>query len=251
MRKSFLILPILLLLATFLIFTGYRPTYNGCDSSSGGASGDITGASCSVKYAEEHKMYEFVYEAIETIKFPGNTYDGKCKIFVPIGLGDSNQEENQAPVFRVENGGTLKNVIISGKGANSIHLYNSATLDNITWEDVREDACTVKSSGTYTVKNITVKKGSDNFFQINTDSALSVSNAIIHDMGKALSQNGSTTFKINVTFDRCEIENMKEGIFRTDSRTSKAKIINSRLRNAGDTCIGNWASCTQSNISYY
>lgn len=249
MRKSILILPTLFLLVTLLSLTGCYPTYDGCDSSSddsssGGSSGEITGASCTATNAKK----EFVYQ---TIVVSGTTYDGECKIFIPIGMGDGSQDESQDPVFRVENGGTLKNVIIGSPGVDGIHLYNNATLDNITWEDVGEDACTVKSSGTYTVRNISGKNGSDKFFQINAASTLTVSNAIIHNMGKTLRQNGGTTFKINVSFDSCEIEDMKEVIFRSDSRTSTARITNSRLRNAGDICIGNWASCTHSNISYY
>ncbi len=166
-------------------------------------------------------------------------------------MGTGDQDESQDPVFRVENGGTLKNVIIGVPGVDGIHLYNSATLDNITWTDVGEDACTVKSSGTYYISNISGYNGSDKFFQINAASTVTVSNAVIHTMGKALRQNGGTTFTINVSFDRCEIQDMDEGIFRTDSSSSTAKITNSRLRNAGDICIGNWRSCTHSGITYY
>ncbi|WP_339806545.1 hypothetical protein [uncultured Marinobacter sp.] len=70
-------------------------------------------------------------------------------------------------------------------------------------------------------------------------------------MAKFLRQNGGTGFRINVTVDNCDISNMKEGIFRTDSRQSTARITNSRLRNAGRVCIGNWASCTSTNVSNF
>jgi pectate lyase C len=204
--------------------------------------GAITGASC---------ISTGTVTVRQTIVVSSGVYDGKCQTFVPVGLGSGDQSEDQLPVFRVENGATLKNVIIGKPGVDGIHLYNSATLDNITWTDVGEDACTVKSSGTYYIRNIEGYNGSDKFLQINAASTLNLSNAIIHKMGKTLRQNGGTTFKINVTFDRCEIENMDEGIFRTDSYVSTAKITNSRLHNAGDICIGNWASCTSSGITYY
>lgn len=145
----------------------------------------------------------------------------------------------------------MKNVIIGRPGVDGIHLYNSATIENVTWEDVGEDAMTVKSAGNYTVRNISGYNGEDKFFQINAACTFNVTNAIIHNMGKALRQNGGTYFKIDVTFDQCEIQDMDEGIFRSDSYSSTARITNSRLRNAGDICIGNWASCTHSGITYY
>lgn len=146
-------------------------------------------------------------------------------------MGTGNQDEDQDPVFRVDNGATLKNVIIGDVGADGIHLYNSATLEYITFQNVGEDAVTVKSEGSYTLRNIEGYDAEDKFFQINAACTFDVGNCVIHRAGKALRQNGGTTFKIDVTFDNCEIENMNEGISRTDSSTSTALITNSRLSN--------------------
>ena len=82
-------------------------------------------------------------------------------------------------------------------------------------------------------------------------STLNVSNCIIHRAGKALRQNGGTTFRIDVTFDRCDLNTLDEGVFRTDSSSSNARLTNSRLHDAGSVCIGPWASCTQSGNSSY
>ena len=166
-------------------------------------------------------------------------------------LGSGSQSEGQKPVFRVENGATLKNVVLGNNAADGIHFYNGGTIDNIRWTNVGEDAMTIKSSGTVNVKNISGYAGSDKFIQVNAASTLNVSNCIVDDMGKFLRQNGGTTFKIAVNVDRCQISNMGEGIFRTDSSTSTAKITNSRLKNAGSICIGKWASCTSSGITNY
>jgi pectate lyase C len=70
-------------------------------------------------------------------------------------------------------------------------------------------------------------------------------------MGKFLRQNGGTTFKITVNADRCDISNMSEGVFRTDSSSSVAKLTNSRLHNSGSLCIGSWASCSGSGNTNY
>jgi pectate lyase C len=208
------------------------------------STGAITGSSCSTGGTQ--------VAVNETIRVTSGTYDGGCKRFqAGSGLGDGSQDEGQDPVFRVENGATLRNVVIGTNGADGIHTYNGATLDNIYWMDVGEDAMTIKSSGTTTVRNIEGYNGSDKFFQVNAASTLNVSNCIVQNMGKTLRQNGGTTFKIAVTLDNCDISNMSEGVFRTDSSSSTARLTNSRLHNAGTVCIGSWASCTQSGNTTY
>ncbi|MFC4307941.1 pectate lyase [Steroidobacter flavus] len=209
---------------------------------SGGSS--ITGASCTTGGAQT--------TVNATIRVTSGTYDGGCQRFnAGSALGDGSQSESQLPVFRVENGATLRNVVIGTNGADGIHTYNGAVLDNIYWMNVGEDAMTIKSSGTTTVRNIEGYDAEDKFFQVNAASTLNVSNCIIHRAGKVLRQNGGTTFQINVTVDRCDINTMSEGVFRTDSSSSTARLTNSRLHNAGTVCIGSWSSCTQSgNTSY-
>jgi pectate lyase C len=78
-----------------------------------------------------------------------------------------------------------------------------------------------------------------------------VSNCIIQNAGKALRQNGGTTFRVDVTFDRCDLNGMDEGIFRTDSSSSTVRFTNSRIHDTGTTCIGPWSSCSQSGITTY
>lgn len=213
-------------------------------SSSPANNGAITGASC------QSTGSTTVNETI--IVASGQSYDGGCRTFNPTSaLGDGSQNESQKPVFRIENGATLRNVIIGNNGADGIHVYGNATIENITWTNVGEDALTIKSSGTVNIRNISGYNGEDKFFQINAASTLNVENCIIDRAGKALRQNGGTTFKVDISFNRCDIRNMGEGVFRTDSTTSTARITNSKLSNAGSICIGNWASCTSENITYY
>jgi pectate lyase C len=188
----------------------------------------------------------------ETIRVDGGVFDGQCRRYnAGDELGDGGQGEDQDPVFRLENGATLVNVVIGPNGADGVHTYNGATLDNIHWLDVGEDAMTIKSEGTTIVRNVEGYDAEDKFFQINAASTLQVSNCIIHRAGKALRQNGGTDFQINVTFDNCDINTMDEGIFRTDSDSSTARLTNSRLHDAGDLCIGPWGSCTESGNTNY
>lgn len=212
--------------------------------STGGSSGGITGSTCGSGGS--------TVNVSSTIVVSSGVYDGGCKVFnATSALGDGSQSESQKPVFRVENGATLKNVVLGNNAADGIHFYNGGTIDNIRWTNVGEDAMTIKSSGTVNVRNITGYAGEDKFIQVNAASTLNVSNCVVDRMGKFLRQNGGTTFKITVNVDRCQISNMGEGIFRTDSPNSVARITNSRLRNAGNICIGKWASCTSSGITNY
>lgn len=205
--------------------------------------GSITGSSCTSTGSTTVNA---------TIRVTSGTYDGGCRTHnAGSALGDGSQSESQDPVFRVENGATLRNVIIGNNGADGIHTYNGATIDNVHWMNVGEDALTIKSSGTTTVRNIEGYDADDKFFQVNAASTLNVSNAIIHRAGKALRQNGGSTYRINVSFDRCDINSMGEGVFRTDSNVSTARLTNSRLRNAKTICIGPWASCVQSGNTTY
>ncbi len=206
--------------------------------------GDITGSSCGTNGPQ--------VTVNETIRVTSGTFDGGCQRFnAGSALGDGSQSEGQDPVFRVENGATLRNVVIGQNGADGIHVYNGGVIDNVHWMNVGEDALTIKSSGTVTVRNIEGYDADDKFFQVNAASTLNVSNCIIHRAGKSLRQNGGTSYRIDVSFDRCDINDMNEGIFRTDSSSSTARLTNSRLHDAGTVCIGPWASCQQSGNSNY
>jgi len=215
----------------------------GSSSSTGNSGGGITGATCSPGST---------VNVSSTIVVSSGVYDGGCKVFnATSALGDGSQSESQKPVFRVENGATLKNVVLGNNAADGIHFYNGGNIENIRWTNVGEDAMTIKSSGTVNVKNISGYSGEDKFIQVNAASTLNIDNCVVDKMGKFLRQNGGTTFKVQVNVSNCQISNMGEGIFRTDSSTSTARITNSRLRNAGSICIGKWASCTSSGITNY
>jgi pectate lyase C len=206
--------------------------------------GSITGSSCNTSGAQT--------TVNATIRVTSGTFDGGCQRFnAGSALGDGSQDEGQDPVFRVENGATLRNVVIGTNGADGIHTYNGATLDNIYWMNVGEDAMTIKSSGTTTVRNIEGYDADDKFFQINAASTLNVTNCIIHRAGKVLRQNGGTTFRIDVTVNSCDINTMGEGVFRTDSSSSTARLTNSRLHDSGSLCIGSWSSCSGSGNTNY
>jgi pectate lyase C len=223
--------------------TSSSSTSSSSSSSSSSGGGTITGATCSSSGS---------VTVSATIRVTSGTYDGGCRTYNPTSaLGSGDQDEGQDPAFRVENGATLKNAILGNNGVDGVHFYNGGNLQNFRWTNVGEDAYTVKSSGTVNITGISGYNGEDKFGQINAASTVNISNCIVDNMAKFVRQNGGTTFKITVNADRCQISNMKEGVFRTDSSSSVAKLTNSRLHNSGSLCIGSWASCTGSGNTNY
>lgn len=182
------------------------------------------------------------------------TFDGQCRRFVAgSALGDGSQDEDQLPVFRVQNGATLLDVVLGAPAADGIHTYGNATLRNITWEDIGEDALTIKEEGTVTLDGGSARNGDDKVFQVNAASTFRISNFRASNAGKFIRQNGGTTFKVSVFIDRCDISDMDEAIFRTDSSSSTVSMTNTRYKNIGDALfIGvSQGNITQSNNTEY
>jgi hypothetical protein len=169
----------------------------------------------------------------------GEVYDGKCMTFrASNALGDGTQAEGQKPIFIINNG-TLQNVIIGNSAADGVHIEGKATLKNIHWLDIGEDAMSVGSSvgGSPTVDLDcgSSAQGSDKTFQVNAVSTWTIRNFTAKTAGKFMRQNGSSTFKMTLTIDHCDIADMSECIYRTDSTSSIVNMTNTRYHNIGDS----------------
>ncbi|MDQ0225637.1 pectate lyase C [Metabacillus niabensis] len=171
-----------------------------------------------------------------TIVVPaGETFDGKGKRYVanPDTVGDGSQAEGQKAVFRLEDGATLKNVILGAPAADGVHTYGDALIQNVVWEDIGEDAMTIKESGHVVIKGGFAQHGSDKMFQINAPSQFDIINFTARDAGKMIRQLGGSTFKTSVYIEGSVITNMNEAIFRTDSSTSEVKMVDTRYSDVG------------------
>jgi hypothetical protein len=114
-------------------------------------------------------------------------FDGKLQRFVSNGLGDGGQSEGQSPLFELANGATLENVIIGAPAADGIHCLGSCTLKNVWWEDVGEDAATLKGSSSSQVMSIDcggAKLASDKVFQHDGPGTMNISNFFVQTFGK-------------------------------------------------------------------
>jgi len=122
-----------------------------------------------------------------TITISGN-YDGGMRRFVGAGnLGTSGQSESQDPIFNVIEGATLANVIIGNPAADGVHCEGNCTLKNVWWEDVGEDAATLKGTSPSQVMTIDrggAQKASDKIFQHNGPGTMIIRNFCAQDFGK-------------------------------------------------------------------
>jgi pectate lyase C len=177
-----------------------------------------------------------------TILVSGTTFNGNCTRYVAgPELGDGSQSESQKPVFKVVNG-TLRNVVLGAPAADGIHTEGNVTLTNVHWQDVGEDALTVKKSGTVTIDGGTAFNADDKVFQINAASTFTVRNFLARNGGKFIRQNGGTTFKVSMFIDRCDISVMGEAIARTDSSTTTVRMTNTRYSRIGRQLFIGFAS---------
>ena len=152
----------------------------------------------------------------------GQTYDGGGNTIIASGMGDGSQAENQKPIFRLENGATLKNVKIGAPGCDGVHVYGNATLENVQWLDVGEDAMTLKSKGTVTLNNCVAQSAYDKMLQINADGTIILNNFRATTFGKVLRTNGSGQYAVTVTING--------GTFSGGTNIVRTESVNLRVR---------------------
>ena len=150
----------------------------------------------------------------------GATYDGQGNTIVARNMGDGSQAEGQKPFFQLNSGSTVKNCILAAPGVDGIHYYGNGTIDNVTWQDVGEDAATIRTSGTCTMRNSRGYNAYDKFGQVNAASTWTLQGVTQGTCGKVVRQNGSTTFTAKVYYNTVKSDRCKEAIGRTDSSTT-------------------------------
>lgn len=176
----------------------------------------------------------------------GQTYDGKGNTIIAQGLGDGSQSEGQKPIFKLENGAILKNVKIGAPGCDGVHVYGNATLDNVEWLDVGEDAMTLKSAGTVTLNNCIAQKAADKVLQINADGTININNFKVTTFGKVLRTNGSGQYNVTV--------NINGGTFSggTNIVRTESKNLRVRYRNITTSSVTKlWEVPSTSQVSTY
>lgn len=141
-----------------------------------------------------------------TIDVPaGTTYDGMAKFgkwICFVGSTSSmngGQSESQKPIFKLNNGATLKNVIIGdgaagtsttvlAGGGDGVHCYGKCSINNVYWADVGEDAATLLTlsgtTGSLTISGGAAFKAKDKVFQHNANGTVTISDFYANNIGK-------------------------------------------------------------------
>lgn len=132
----------------------------------------------------------------------GKTFDGlveygkwTCLVGTTTNMNGS-QAENQLPHFNLEEGATLKNVILGNPnfgtgrdlkagGADGVHCLGNCTISNVYWGDVGEDGATMKGKGTMTITGGAAFKAKDKIFMNNgAGSKVVISDFYAEEAGK-------------------------------------------------------------------
>lgn len=129
----------------------------------------------------------------------GSTYDG-FKVnggkWVRYDRGRKNlgncknvEGGSKDPVFILQKGATLKNVILGANSVEHVHcVSDGCTVENVWWEDVCEDALTLRDSkntgAKFYVKGGGARNGSDKIIQHNSAGTVYVSNFYVENSGK-------------------------------------------------------------------
>lgn len=154
----------------------------------------------------------------------GATWDGVakygkwvCLVGAPSNMkGD--QSEDQIPMFKLNNGATVKNVVIgdgslgsgtalAAGGADGVHCYGVCNITNVYWADVGEDAATLKPlsgvTGKLTISGGAAFKAKDKTFQHNADGTIIIQDFYADNIGKLYRSCGncSTQYARKVTLN--------------------------------------------------
>jgi pectate lyase C len=167
-----------------------------------------------------------------TIEVPaGQTYDGHGNTIVAQGMGDGGQSEGQKPFFKLNSGSTVQNVILAAPGVDGIHYYGNGAIKNVTWQDVGEDASTIKASGTCWMYQSRGSSAYDKFGQCNAAATWTLEQVTETTCGKVIRQLGGSTFTCKFYYKDTKSDRCKEAIGRTDSSTTRFYYHNLTVTN--------------------
>ncbi|KAH9151291.1 hypothetical protein AeNC1_019301, partial [Aphanomyces euteiches] len=127
----------------------------------------------------------------------GEVFDGKMKTYERSNVACTGQTEGgkDTAVFWVENGGTLKNVIIGKNQAKGVHCGDrGCTIENVWWDDVCEDALSIKGGSASSVSKIIgggARSADDKIIQHNGAGTVAIEGFYAQDFGKVYRSCGS------------------------------------------------------------
>ncbi|KAM0708993.1 hypothetical protein Q7P35_003029 [Cladosporium inversicolor] len=162
------------------------------------------------------------YKSAQVIK---GSFDGGFKTY-GRGVKCTGQAEggDKDAVFQLEDGATLKNVIIGADQIEGVHCKGSCTLENVWWTSVCEDALTFKGAGTAMVKGGGARGAEDKVIQNNGASSVTIDGFTVQDFGKLYRSCGN-----------CKGNGAKRTVTIKNVKASGGKLLAGINSNYGDT----------------
>ena len=126
--------------------------------------------------------------------------------------------------------------------ARAITVYAGASLENVRINYAYGDTyISVRTAGTVDIRAFTAVGSPALDRHINAigiKTAVYLNNCIVTNARKVYRQNGGTTYPTTASISACDIFNMSDEVFRTDSPVATAVLSNSRLGNVKTICRG-------------
>uniref|UniRef100_A0A0W0GAE9 Pectate lyase n=1 Tax=Moniliophthora roreri TaxID=221103 RepID=A0A0W0GAE9_MONRR len=150
-------------------------------------------------------------------------------------------------VFLLQSGATLQNVVIGANQAEGVHCLGPCNLYNVWFEDVCEDAITIKqSSGQSNIIGGGAKKADDKVVQHNGGGTVKIDSFCVQDFGKLYRSCGNckTQYKRNVLISQIDARSgsVLAGVnsnYGDVATLDKASIKTSSVSSMCDTYEGN------------
>ena len=164
----------------------------------------------------------------------GQTFDGGGKLYqAGAALGDGGRSEGQKPVFILEDGATLKNLQIAG--ADGVHVYGDANIQNVWWKDVGEDALSKKKEGDVKITGGGAFNAHDKIFTATAGGSLSIDGFTAENFGRLVATDhryvpprNDGTFPLEVSITNSRLTNGDE-VFRTDAANARVTFNNNEM----------------------
>ncbi|KAI9919445.1 hypothetical protein PsorP6_017241 [Peronosclerospora sorghi] len=164
-----------------------------------------------------------------------------------ICLGQTESNGTSTAVFEVKPGATLKNVIIGTNQMEGVHCEKSnCTIENVWWEDVCEDALSIKGGDPFSVSYVYgggARYADDKVIQFNGYGTVVVDSFFAQDFGKLVRSCGNCKNNprqrfinmSNIYVDLRVINTMRVNTTRVDLNVSMVMVN----ENFGDQAILN------------
>ncbi|CAE6460942.1 unnamed protein product [Rhizoctonia solani] len=147
------------------------------------APSDKRAASCS--FPNPSASSDVVLKAAQTVT-ASSPFDGKnLRYSRGVKCGGQKEGGTKDAVFILESGATISNVVIGANQNEGIHCQGPCTIRNVWFEDVCEDAITIRqSSGTSTITGGGAKNAADKVVQHNGGGLVKIDSYCVQDFGK-------------------------------------------------------------------